>query len=394
MNWKRRHQTTSGHSPSGPKASASTLPPPINPSQDLPAVVSHEDKCNALRNMLFQPPPPIHTDPTELVHAHPNDIAWEPISYAEVHRAIFALNQHKALGPSQINYVALRWAWATDPIPIFLLVSKCANAGYHPQVWRKTVAVALHKPKKPDCSNPRTYRLIQLEECLGKVLESVVARRLSHMIHEHNLVPVTQFGGRPGSSTVDAALTFTHDIEAACNHGLVTTSLTIDIKGFFDYVNHNKLTSIMRRKRIPLPMVKWVSSFLSNREAAICLDGRISDSRPIENGILQGSPISPALSILYASPVYEEFQARLATRYVHRAPPTAKLTPTTLVGYIDDVNIYTSSTSLLQNIATLRADFVTILHILHSLGLSIDFIKCALAHFTRKHNIEIGRAHV
>jgi len=30
---------------------------------------------------------------------------------------------------------------------------------------------------------------------------------------------------------------------------------------------------------------------------------------------------------------------------------------------------------------------MTILHILHGLGLSIDFIKCALAHFTRKHNI-------
>jgi len=151
---------------------------------------------------------------------------------------------------------------------------------------------------------------------------------------------------------------------------------------------HNKLMSIMRRKRVPLPMVKWVSLFLSNREAAICLDGHISDSRPVENGIPQGSPISPALSILYASPVYEEFQARLATRYVHRVPPTTRLTPTMLIGYIDDVNIYTSSTSLLQNVAALRADFVTILHILHSLGLSIDFIKCALAHFTRKHNID------
>jgi len=291
--------------------------PPINPGQGLPAAVSHEDKCNALRNTLFQPPPPIHADPTDLVHAHPDDIAWVPVSYAEVRRAIFAPNQHKAPGPSQVNYVALRWAWSADPVPIFLLISKCADAGYHPQVWRKTVAVALHKPKKPDYSNPRAYRLIQLEECLGKVLESVIARRLSHMIHEHNLVPATQFGGRPGSLTVDAALTFTHDIEAACNHGLVTTSLTIDIKGFFDYVNHNKLTSIMRRKRIPLPMVKWVSSFLSNREAAICLDSRISDSRPVENGIPQGSPISPALSIVYASPVYEEFQARLATRYVH-----------------------------------------------------------------------------
>jgi len=69
------------------------------------------------------------------------------------------------------------------------------------------------------------------------------------------LVSATRFGGRPGSSTVDAALTFTHDIEAARNHDLVTTGLTLDIKGFFDYVNHDKLTWIMRRKRISLPMV-------------------------------------------------------------------------------------------------------------------------------------------
>jgi len=284
--------------------------------------------------------------------------------------------------------MVLRWVWAADPVPIYLLISHCANVGYHPQIWRKTVAVVLHKPKKPDYSNPRAYRLIQLEECLGKVLESVIARRLSHMIHECNIVPATQFGGRPGSSTVNAALTFTHDVEAACNHGLVTISLTIDIKGFFDYVNHNKLSTIMHRKGIPLPKVKWVNSFLSNREAAICLDGRISDSRPVENGIPQGSPISPALSILYASPVYEEFQARLATRYIRQAPSATRLTPTTLVGYIDDVNIYTSSTSLIQNVAALRADFIAILRILHGLGLSIDFIKCMLTHFTRQHNID------
>jgi len=134
-------------------------------------------------------------------------------------------------------------------------------------------------------------------------------------------------------------------------------------------------------------MVKWVASFLSNREVAICLDGRISDSRPVENGIPQGSPISPALSILYASPVYEEFQSRLAARYVLQAPPATKLTPTALAGYIDDVNLYTSSTSLQQNVIALLADFIVVLRILHILGLSVDFVKCELTHFTRKHNI-------
>jgi len=90
-----------------PKGICQYPSPPIDPSQGLPAAVSHEDKCNALCNMLFQPPSPIHADPTDLVHAHPDDITWEPVSYAEVRRAIFSPNQHKAPGPSQINYVAL-----------------------------------------------------------------------------------------------------------------------------------------------------------------------------------------------------------------------------------------------------------------------------------------------
>ena len=57
-----------------------------------------------------------------------------------------------------------------------------------------------------------------------------------------------------------------------------------------------------------------------------------------------------------------------------------------LVSYIDDVNLYNLSTSLLQNIIALHADFMTILHILYGLGLSLDFVKCGLTHFTRQHN--------
>jgi hypothetical protein len=40
---------------------------------------------------------------------------------------------------------------------------------------------------------------------------------------------------------VDAGLSFVHDVEMARARGLVTTSLTFDITGFFDFVNHDRL---------------------------------------------------------------------------------------------------------------------------------------------------------
>jgi hypothetical protein len=53
----------------------------------------------------------------------------------------------------------------------------------------------------------------------------------------------------------------------------VTSALTFDIKGYFDFVNHNRLLSELKRKGLPLEYIKWTASFLSDREAAVCIDG-------------------------------------------------------------------------------------------------------------------------
>jgi retron-type reverse transcriptase len=94
----------------------------------------------------------------------------------------------------------------------------------------------------------------------------------------------------------DAILTFLSDVQTAWNSGKVTSALTFDIKGYFDFVNHKRLLCELRRKNLPLEYVKWTASFLSDREAAICIDGRCGVMQPVENGIPQGSPVSPILA--------------------------------------------------------------------------------------------------
>ncbi|KAI0924117.1 hypothetical protein AcV5_010539 [Taiwanofungus camphoratus] len=108
----------------------------------------------------------------------------------------------------------------------------------------------------------------------------------------------------------DAILTFVNDVEAAHNHGKVTSALTFDIKGFFDFVNHKRLLTVMREKGIPIQLVRWTASFLTDRQAAICLDGIRGKMKPVENGIPQGSPVSPILSIIYAAEILEIFQKK------------------------------------------------------------------------------------
>ena len=99
---------------------------------------------------------------------------------------------------------------------------------------------------------------------MGKLLEKVVAYRLTYLTGRYNLISGSQFRDRANSSTSDTILTFIHDIHNLWNHGLATSALTFDIKGYFDFVNHEHLLNKIKKYHIPLKLVKWTANFLSN----------------------------------------------------------------------------------------------------------------------------------
>ncbi|KAF9269285.1 hypothetical protein L218DRAFT_796398, partial [Marasmius fiardii PR-910] len=80
-----------------------------------------------------------------------------------------------------ISYQIVKWAWNHPLAKMYIaaLLKKCLQAGYYPINWRKAIAVMLWKPGKQDFSKPHSYHLITLLECLGKLLEKVIARQLT-----------------------------------------------------------------------------------------------------------------------------------------------------------------------------------------------------------------------
>ena len=126
------------------------------------------------------------------------------------------------------------------------------------------IAIALKKSNKPDYTQFRTYCFITLLKCIGKLLKKVVACRLTYLIGRYNLILGFQFRDRANFSTLDAILTFVHNIHNSWNHGLATSALTFDIKGYFNFVNHECLLNKMKKCHILLKLVKWTANFLSD----------------------------------------------------------------------------------------------------------------------------------
>lgn len=80
--------------------------------------------------------------------------------------------------------------------------------------FRVARILPLRKPGKADHTQPKAYRPISLLSTLGKILELVMARRLSFWAETHGLLPNNQFGARPRRSCEQAinAAFDNHDI--------------------------------------------------------------------------------------------------------------------------------------------------------------------------------------
>ena len=59
------------------------------------------------------------------------------------------------------------------------IVQQVIRLGYHPQEWKRACGILLEKRRKRDLTLVKSYRVISLLNCMGKLVEKVVAEQLS-----------------------------------------------------------------------------------------------------------------------------------------------------------------------------------------------------------------------
>ncbi|KAI3043037.1 hypothetical protein CBS147353_11847 [Aspergillus niger] len=193
---------------------------------------------------MAQPEDEAHTEQRE-------EIPWVPITEEEVHRALQAAKPMNAPGEDGLPMLVWKqlWQWLSEVI--LWIFTASVNLGYYPEQWKRAKIIVLRKPGKPDYTVPGAYRPISLLNTLGKILEAVIARRLSYYAEVHGLLPNTQFGGRPGRNTEQALLVLRNAIDRAWLSSKVVTLVAFDLKGAFNGVNRNTLDLQLMAKGIP-----------------------------------------------------------------------------------------------------------------------------------------------
>lgn len=145
----------------------------------------------------------------------------------------------------------------TKKYQAFILASQISlTLGYCPKHFRNLVTVALRKPGKSNYSVPASYRPIALLDTLSKLLEFILARRISYLAETYRLLPRTHMGARRATSTEHVLHYMVERVHSAWNKGETASTMLLDVSGGFDNVSRPRLLHDLRKKRIDGRIVK------------------------------------------------------------------------------------------------------------------------------------------
>ncbi|KAI1002560.1 hypothetical protein K3495_g5636 [Podosphaera aphanis] len=238
-------------------------------------------------------PQPVVADTADIVGtSYPEELEGisSVIPHVEVEETLGKPPSDKAPGPDGIPNRLLKECKITFGKDLAELFNACLSLGYHPKDFKESITIVLRKPQKPRYDTPKSYRPIALLNIMDKLLENLVANRISKAAEDFNLLPEEQMGARPKRSTISATELLTKQIHTIWGKDKrqVASLLSQDISGAFDNVSHKRLVHNLREKGIPRWISRFVELFLKERTELIVLGTFKGNQIPTNTGIPQG----------------------------------------------------------------------------------------------------------
>lgn len=255
-----------------------TIPALKDPDGNI--ATSMKAKEALVRRSAF-PKPPIGLEPEPFVLP---GVAHRGVTEEKIFHALMSQSATKAPGPDKINFRILRMIWDWDKVRMTSMVQQAIRLGYHPREWKKARGTLLEKGGKRDFGLVRSYRVISLLNCMGKVVEKVVAEQLAQYCETYSKLHPGQMGARKEKSAIDAIAILIHTVQEEWSEKKLAGALFMDVKGAFDHVSRSQHLKRMIELGIDGDLVAWTRSFLTDRKIQLVIDGHENKEREIETG--------------------------------------------------------------------------------------------------------------
>ena len=238
----------------------------------------------------------------------PVDESEGDITMHELNRVIAEAGLKKAAGKDDIPYEMIKHLGKRAREMLLRIYNQCWAGEEIPGMWRTAIIKTLLKDGK-DPKDTTSYRPISLTSCMGKLMEKIVADRLMHIMESGGLISDAQAGFRQNRCTTDQVLKMTQcaadQMQDKLGHNATVVTF-FDYAKAYDKVWRDGLLYKMLKLGLPHRFIRYVRSFLSGRRTKLNINGTLSDVFMLNEGLPQGSSISPLLFLIFINDIGSE----------------------------------------------------------------------------------------
>ena len=220
------------------------------------------------------------------------------IEIEQVEKLLMSTKINKAPGPDGIPNWVLRDLAGLIAKPVAAIFNSSVREGYVPSLWKSANITPIPKVNPPK-SIQSDLRPISLTPVLAKHLEAIVGGWVLDAITSK--LDSNQYGGLKGLSTTHALIDMMNGWHKAIHSGDKIRILFLDYSKAFDLVDHTILISKFQNMDVPDVLLRWLCSFLSNRQQRVRLGQDVSEWLTMNGAMPQGSWLGPLSFIVHIS---------------------------------------------------------------------------------------------
>jgi hypothetical protein len=222
------------------------------------------------------------------------------ISPAEISTALISCKARSAPGEDGVNYSMLKHLPGKMLLILAQLYTICLLAGYFPRCWKTAIGIMLPKPDK-DKTIVSSYRPISLLSTVGKLFEKILSTRMHKHFGEAKFFNQWQRAYIGKKEAAEHTYRLGQSLLLAKGKRWVTTAISLDVEKAFDSVWHDGIRYKLSALRLPIKLVRVLSSFLTDRTIKVKMGDQVSQSVSLGAGTPQGSVLSPLLYLIYVN---------------------------------------------------------------------------------------------
>lgn len=268
----------------------------------------------------------------------------------------------KSAGPDGIGYPLLQHLPICALNYLLEIYNNIWKSGKIPNHWKNSFTIPIPKNNR----NPHdvdSFRPISLINCIAKILERMVNRRLCHELEKRKLLHTSQHAFRKGygSETYFAKL---EELLSNANKKNWHSNLAIlDLAKAYDITWRHAILKQLYNWDFRGNLPGFIANFLLNRTFSVIIGSCLSQQHTLENGVPQGAILSPTLFIISIQSLFQFIPSNI----------------TPLI-YADDIVLISSASTNSLSINQLQLGINRIKQWCSLTGFQVSPEKCKILH--------------